>query len=245
MGMESLGGAGRPARDRIGQLIEGLGPAIRRLRRGRGLTLEQLAREVGSSVAHLSRLESGGRQPSLEGLLRIAAALGVGVDELLAAPDEPGPGTVVRGATSPFYEGDGFRFQPLIPEAGPEGLAAAKIVFPADRTEGEYREHEGEEWIYVLAGRLRLTLGGQYTVLEPGDAAFFNGLLPHRWDVLGEEDVEMLMVGCATGAGTSIPRTLHPLTEGHRGNVVSREQALTDEPDRSGIDSSMVRDKRD
>jgi transcriptional regulator with XRE-family HTH domain len=213
--METLGTSDRPGRDRIGALIEGLGPAIRRVRRERGLTLEELAGEVGSSVAHLSRLESGARQPSLDGLLRIAAALGVEVGELLEAPEEPGPGTVVRGATSPVYEGGGLRFQPLVPEAGPEGLTAVKVIFPADRSEPEYREHEGEEWIYVLSGRLRLTLGRESTVLEPGDAAYFNGLLPHRWDVLGEEDVEMLMVGCQAGAGSGIPRRLHPLTEGH------------------------------
>lgn len=216
--METLGTAGRPARDRIGALLEGLGPAIRRVRRERGLTQEEVAGEVGSSVAHISRLESGTRQPSLDGLLRVAAALGVEVGELLEASEEPGPGTVVRGRTSPFHEAAGFSFQSLTPEAGPEGLAAMKIVFPADRHEPEYKEHEGEEWIYVLSGRLRLTLGGEATVLEPGDAAYFNGLLPHRWDVLGEEDVEMLMVGCRAGAGSGIPQRLHPLTECHRGH---------------------------
>jgi quercetin dioxygenase-like cupin family protein len=149
----------------------------------------------------------------------VAAALGVEVDELLAAPEEPEPGKVVRGASAPFYEGKGLRFQTLIPEAGPEGLAAVKIVFPADRVEPEYKEHEGEEWIYVLSGRLRLTLGDEATVLDPGDAAYFNGLLPHRWDVLGEEDAEMLVVGCrAGGPGPGIARRLHPLTEGHRGH---------------------------
>jgi len=216
--METLGAAGRPARDRIGALIEGLGPAIRRVRRERGLTQEELAGEVGASVAHLSRLESGARQPSLEGLLRVAAALGVEVGELLEASEEPGPGTVVRGATSPVYEQAGFSFQSLTPEAGPEGLAAMKIIFPADRGETEYKEHEGEEWIYVLSGKLRLMLAGEATVLEPGDAAYFNGLLPHRWDVLGEEDAEMLAVGCRSGAGTGVPCSLHPLTEGHRGH---------------------------
>jgi transcriptional regulator with XRE-family HTH domain len=213
--MESLGTGGRPTRDRIGKQIEGLGPAMRRVRRERGLTLEELAHEVGSSVAHLSRLESGTRQPSLDGLLRVAAALGVEIGELFEAAEEPGPGTVVRGATSPVYEAAGLRFQSLTPQAGPEGLAAMKIVFPADRNEPEYKEHEGEEWIYVISGRLRLTLGSESTVLEPGDAAYFNGLLPHRWDVLGEEDVEMLAVGCRSDAGSGIPRRLHPFTEGH------------------------------
>lgn len=224
--MERLGAAGRPARDRVGKLIEGLGPAIRRLRRERGMTLEELAGEIGTSGAHLSRLESGDRQPSLEGLLRVAAALGVEMDELLAAPEEPDPGKVVRGASAPFYEGGGLRFQTLIPEAGPEGLAAVKIVFPADRVEPGYKEHEGEEWIYVLSGRLRLTLGGESTVLAPGDAAYFDGLLPHRWDVLGEEDAEILMVGC--GSRTTIPRRMHPLAEGHRDLDPSRESGASE-----------------
>lgn len=213
-----MGAGGRPARDRIGALLDGLGPAIRRVRRERGLTQEEVATEVGASVAHLSRLESGARQPSLDGLLRIAAALGVEVGELLEASEEPGPGTVVRGATSPVYESEGLSFQSLTPEAGPEGLAAMKIVFPSDRSVPEYKEHEGEEWIYVLSGRLRLMLAGEATVLEAGDAAYFNGLVPHRWDVLGEEDVEMLAVGCRAGADPGIPRKLHPLTEGHRGH---------------------------
>ena len=199
--------------------MEGLGPAIKRVRRGRGLTLQALADEVGTSVAHLSRMESGGRQPSLDGLLRVAAALGVEVGELLEASEEPGPGTVVRGATSPVHKRDGFSFQPLTPEAGPEGLAATKVIFPVDRVQSERQhEHEGEEWIYVLSGRLRLTLGGEATVLETGDAAYFNGLLPHRWDVLGEEDVEILMVGCHAASGSGVAHKLHPLTEGHRGH---------------------------
>jgi len=182
------------------------------------LTLEEVAGEGGTSVAHLSRLESGTRQPSLDGLLRIAAALGVEVGGLLEASEDPGPGTVVRGATSPVYEADGFSYQSLTPEAGPEGLAAMKIIFPADRGETEYKEHEGEEWIYVLSGRLRLMLGGEATVLEPGDAAYFDGLMPHRWDVLGDEEVEMLMVGCRAGGGAGLQRDIHPLTEGHRGH---------------------------
>jgi ribosome-binding protein aMBF1 (putative translation factor) len=65
--METLGVAVRPARERIEKQIEKLGPAVRRLRQERGLTLEELAGEVGSSVAHLSRLESGGGSPRSRG----------------------------------------------------------------------------------------------------------------------------------------------------------------------------------
>lgn len=199
-------------------MLQGLGGKIRRARRDRDMTLEGLAAASGTSVAHLSRLESGERQPSLDGLLRLAFGLGVPFDELLEEPEEPGPGTVVRGAEAPFYERWALRFQPLVPEAGPEGLAAMKVVFPADRVDPEHEpnEHGGQEWLYVLKGRLRLTLGAERTVLESGDAAFFDARLPHGFDVFSEEDAEVLMVSCVpcTHGGGS-PERPHPFREGH------------------------------
>ena len=197
-------------------MLQGLGGKIRRARRDRDMTLEGLAAASGTSVAHLSRLESGERQPSLDGLLRLAFGLGVPFDELLEEPEEPGPGTVVRGAEAPFYERWALRFQPLVPEAGPEGLAAMKVVFPADRVDPEHEpnEHGGQEWLYVLKGRL--TLDAERTVLEPGDAAFFDARLPHGFDVFSEEDAEVLMVSCVpcTHGGGS-PERPHPFREGH------------------------------
>ena len=219
--METLGTVGeRPAQDRVGRVLSGLGAKIRRARRDRDMTLEALAEASGTSVAHLSRLESGERQPSLDGLLRLAFGLGVPFDELVEEPEEPGPGTVVRGAEAPFYESWALRYQPLMPKAGPDGLTAVKVVFPADRVDTEHHDHEhgGQEWLYMLKGRLRLTLGNERTVLEPGDAAFFDARLRHRFDVFSEEDAEVLMVSCVpcTHGGRFAGRP-HPFREDHRG----------------------------
>ncbi len=211
--MESLGGSSGASGGKAHELLSEVGPRVREARRAREMTLEALAEASGVSAAHLSRLESGARQPSLATLLNVAAGLGVPISRLLEGSRDPGPGTVVRGSEAPFYDGPGFRFQPLVPEAGPAGLAAIKLVFPADRAEREYHRHEGEEWLYVLSGRLRLTLGGESTVLGPGDAAFFDGMLEHSFDVLGGEDVEMLMVAGAVVPGGA--RRTHPLHEGH------------------------------
>lgn len=218
--METLGTSGeRPAEDRVGRVLSGLGPKVRRARRERGMTLEGLAAAAGTSAAHLSRLESGERQPSLDGLLRLAVGLGVPFSELFEEPEGPGPGTVVRGGEAPVYESAGFRLQPLVPEAGPEGIAAVKVIYPADRTaDHELHEHEGQEWLYMLKGRLRLTLGTERTVLEPGDAAFFDARLPHNFDVLSEEYAEVLMVSCVPCTHRhGPPGGRHPFAEGHRG----------------------------
>lgn len=191
----------------IARIMAEVGGRVRRARVGRGMTLDGLSAASGVSVAHLSRLESGGRQPSLATLLNVAAGLGVSISELVE--EKPKPGIVVRGSESPFFEGNGMRFQTLTPEAGPAGIAAMKVVFTRDPGEPEYHRHEGEEWLYVISGRLRLALGDEVVELGAGDAAYFDGMLEHSFDVIGDEEVEMLMVAGAVGGPGRSPSTLH------------------------------------
>jgi hypothetical protein len=70
----------------------------------------------------------------------------------------------------------------------------------------------------MIKGRLRLTLGNERTVLEPWDATFFDARLPHNFDVLSEEDAEVLMVSCVPCThGEASPGSVHPFRERHRG----------------------------
>ena len=191
----------------VERMMAEVGGKVRRARAGLGMTLGELSAASGVSVAHLSRLESGGRQPSLATLLNIAAGLGVSISELVE--ERPRPGIVVRGSESPFFEAYGTRFQSLTPEAGPAGIAAIKVVFPAGRRQADRHRHEGEEWLYVVSGRLRLTLGEEVVDLEAGDAAYFDGMLRHAFDVIGDEDVHMLMVAGTTGRDASALHERH------------------------------------
>nr|WP_198664319.1 helix-turn-helix transcriptional regulator [Jiangella endophytica] len=58
----------------LGRVLAAVGPRLRELRQQRGVTLTQLSETTGFSVSTLSRLESGGRRPTLELLLPIARA---------------------------------------------------------------------------------------------------------------------------------------------------------------------------
>ncbi|MEJ7742570.1 MAG: helix-turn-helix transcriptional regulator [Nocardioidaceae bacterium] len=68
-----------------------VGPRLRQLRLERDSTLADLAAETGISVSTLSRLESGGRKPTLELLLALAKAHRVALDELVDAPETGDP----------------------------------------------------------------------------------------------------------------------------------------------------------
>ncbi|MEU4153194.1 XRE family transcriptional regulator [Streptomyces sp. NPDC026659] len=167
------------------EVLAGVGPRLRRIRKQRDVTLAALSERTGISVSTLSRLESGLRRPSLELLLPIAQAHQVPLDELVGAPPVGDPRVRAKPLTR-----DGRTFLPL--NRRPGGLQAFKVLEPQRVREPDPRTHEGYEWMYVLSGRLRLVLGDHDVVLGPGEAAEFDTRVPHWFGSTGEGPVEFL-----------------------------------------------------
>lgn len=147
---------------------------LRALRTERGLTLAAVAAAAGMDASTLSRLESGARRLTLDHLPTLARALGVRADDLLGAPEVPDP----RVRSAPRTR-DGMTFWPLNQHPDGSGQHAFKIRLPADRREPMPRTHEGWEWLFVLSGRVRLVLGDDEYLLEPGEAVEFSTWTPH------------------------------------------------------------------
>ena len=162
-----------------------VGPRLRDLRKKRGMTLTQLAQATGISVSTLSRLESGERKPTLELLLPLARAHQVPLDELVGAPEVGDP----RVRLKPVRRA-GATIMPLTHNPG--GLQAFKMIIPVERRTPDPRTHEGYEWLYVLAGELRLVLSDHDFVLTSGEAAEFDTRLPHWFGSTGSAPVEVL-----------------------------------------------------
>ncbi len=172
--------------------VSGLGPQLRERRRSSGLTLEAAAARVGLSPAHLSRLETGQRQPSLPVLLGLSRAYGTTVAELLGE-EQAAPDPVVRaGRVEAPAQAGGWGYR----RAGLSGRAmqALHVRIAAGRRDAVVRVHPGEEWMYVLRGRLWLALGDTEYVLEPGDSAHYDSLTPHRLTAASVEGVDLLFV---------------------------------------------------
>ncbi|CAM5553574.1 XRE family transcriptional regulator [Streptomyces violaceorubidus] len=166
-------------------VLAGVGPRLRQVRKEREVTLAALSESTGISVSTLSRLESGLRKPSLELLLPIAQAHQVPLDELVGAPRVDDP----RVRAEPIVR-HGRTHWPLTRQAG--GLQAFKVLQPQRSEEPDPRTHEGYEWIYVLSGRLRLVLGEHDVVLSAGEAAEFDTRVPHWFGSTGEGPAEFL-----------------------------------------------------
>ena len=167
-------------------MLAQVGPRLRALRQERELSLAALSDATGISKSTLSRLESGLRKPSLELLLPLARAHQIPLDELVGAPETGDPRVRLRS-----QQLDGGRSVVQLTRQ-PGGLQAFKMVLPGEPREPEVKTHEGFEWLYVLAGRLRLILAEHDLTMGPGEAAEFDTRLPHWFGSADGAPVEVL-----------------------------------------------------
>jgi DNA-binding XRE family transcriptional regulator len=154
---------------------------LRELRAERGLTLQQVAEMANLDTSTLSRLESGKRRLAIDHLPGLAAALGVSLDELLGPAVAPDPRVRRRPRTS-----SGLTLWPLTHRGAGAGLHAYRCRIHATRTAppDPLPVHEGHDWMYVLDGQMRLLLGEQDLVIDPGEAVEFSTLTPHWFGAL-------------------------------------------------------------
>lgn len=186
-------------------VLAGVGPRLRALRRARRATLAVLSAETGLTSSTLSRLENGKLRPTLEQLLPLARAHGVPIEDLVQAPLTGDPRIHLRPVRR-----FGLIVVPLTRRAG--GIQAYKVIYPpAERVPTRtLQTHEGYEWFYVLNGHVRLVLGEQDLRLGPGEAAEFDTRVPHRIGSAGSEPAEVLTL---FGAQESAPTCQRPVTD--------------------------------
>ena len=163
-----------------------IGARLRAARTSRDVTLAALAAETGISASTISRLEAGKRQPNLELLIPLTAALEITLDELVA---DVVPDPRIRSRSS---HRAGREMQLLSKENSP--MQTVRMVITPVGEEPVQRTHDGFEWLYVMSGRLRLLLGDHDLVLKPGEAAEFATRIPHWVGNADEDPVELMAI---------------------------------------------------
>ncbi|MFJ6572765.1 helix-turn-helix domain-containing protein [Streptomyces sp. NPDC091292] len=187
-------------------------PQLRSLRHRASLTLEAAAASAGLSPAHLSRLETGRRQPSLPMLLALARVYGTTVSELLGETVADRDAVVRAQSMEPVRAGGWTYWTAGAPG---RGMQALRVHVPYGAQGDIVRVHPGEEWLHVLEGRLRLRLGDSAHVLAPGDSAHFDSLTPHRIAAADESGADLLFVHTLLQSPSAAlclgPATGHPI----------------------------------
>jgi transcriptional regulator with XRE-family HTH domain len=212
-----------------------LGSALRAARLQAGLTLERLAEATELSAGFLSRLERDQASTSVSNLIQLATALGVRLDRLLPAGSsnpEPTGYMLRRARDSGGFSAADYHYKALAGGQPHQAMSAFELFYPPGRGEElGYYEHEGEEVLYVLEGRLDFTIAGKRLRLEPGDCLQFNARQPHFARNPGRSPARLLMI--VTGHHPSRPAT--PSFAAQRRSPVQPERRSQHEHRRSGI----------
>lgn len=174
-----------------------LGPVIRRIRERRALRLKDVADKSGFSESYVSQIERGLVLPSVTALGRLGEALGVSVSQLFRKIERPDaaqvavirPGDRKRLSPDPHSRFQNYllapdlrrRMEPVLSRARP-GVVSTTY------------SHNGEEFMILLKGTMRIWVGEQVLELAEGDAVYFNSRVPHRWASTGERWIEALWV---------------------------------------------------
>jgi transcriptional regulator with XRE-family HTH domain len=165
---------------------------IRSYRLRRNLTLAQLSELSGISIGHLSRLENGGRTPTVRLLLQLARALGVTLGALVGESPEQNTVYVSRSEDRRTIAAGDTSLQSLSDPAL-RWLQAVELSLLPGRL-GEPVAHGGEEWVYVLSGMIEVDVNGSTSALAAGDAVHFRADIPHALGNPHEEGATVLVV---------------------------------------------------
>jgi transcriptional regulator with XRE-family HTH domain len=157
---------------------------LKRFRKARGLSLDDLASKSGVSRAALSQIEGTRTNPTLSVLWKVAVGLDVPFHELLGTSEEGGAKVLRAGDTPPLKSGDGrMESRLLSPGGSSPDLEIYELRFlPKAVHRSEPHGRGTMETLVVMTGALRLVVQDAEYELLPGDTIFFKADVAHVYE---------------------------------------------------------------
>lgn len=159
---------------------------IKELRMARQFSLERLAEMTGLTKGYLSRIENSPKPPPIYTLSKISSALGVDVSKLLSNSEEvvaqePLDITITRNSEHMITDGRGTPYGYVYEAIASKKLGKNMEPFLITDSFESRRDfmHEGEEFLYVLDGKLEFYFKDESHILEKGDSVYFDSAFPH------------------------------------------------------------------
>ena len=179
---------------------ESLGDRIRRVREMKGLTIKDLSSRTGIDIDILERTESSEMIPALGQLARLGRALDMKMGYFIS-PGIDNPMTVVhkdeRRPISRYGETKsmqyGYFYESLAPEKADRLMEPFIVTLVPTDTE-QFSIHDGQEFLYVLEGEMKVQVGDRVDFLKSGDAVYYDSNQPHLVRCVGTNVTKILAV---------------------------------------------------
>ncbi|MDB2369199.1 XRE family transcriptional regulator [Octadecabacter sp.] len=177
-----------------------LGVRVRELRKAQGWTLEQAAKQAGLARSTLSKIENGQMSPTYDALKKLAVGLQISVPQLFTPPQKgqvTGRMAVTRTGDGTSHATTTYEHKLLAETLTKKQMLPYRAQVRArsiDEFDGWVR-HDGEEFLYVLTGVIRLyTEFYEPVEMKRGDSAYYDGSMGHNVISISAEDATLLWV---------------------------------------------------
>jgi quercetin dioxygenase-like cupin family protein len=168
-----------------------IGKKIKKARTSKKFSLDHVANETGFSIEYLKNIEAGKAIPPVGALLQIGRALEIDSGALLKE-DESKLQSRIKAHTK---RTDNYAYTTLTPGAENKHLKAFQVVIEAQQDhKGVDYHHEGEEFVYVLSGKIEVVVGEHINTLQQGESLHFNSGIRHKLRSISDETAELVVV---------------------------------------------------
>lgn len=172
---------------------------IKDLRKQRKLTLSDLSKNTGFSKGLLSKIENNRVSPPIATLSTISKALGVKIGYFFK---EDGSDKVniftKKGKGIPVVQDGtkfGYAYEALALDRV-DKLMEPFLLSVEHGDEAEFFQHKGDEFIYMVQGKMRFEIGSESYILEEGDSLYFDASVFHKPIVLNKGKAKFIAVFC-------------------------------------------------
>ena len=154
-----------------------IGDKIKRMRIEKGLTQEELANRCELSKGFISQLENDLTSPSIATLIDILEILGTNLKEFFSEDEDE----QIVFSKDDFFENiqDDYKISYIIPNAQKNEMEPILIELKKGKNSMEIDPHDGEEFGYVIHGKITLMNGDEEYEVKKGETFYLKGNLPH------------------------------------------------------------------
>jgi len=173
-----------------GKLVP-IGKRIKKVRTQKKITYERMANETGLSTDYLKKIETGDAIPPVGTLLQISRALDIDSEFFLKEDNS----VQKKREKAQTKRTDNYAYTTLTPGAENKHLKSFLVKIPAmQEHKGVGYQHDGEEFIYVLNGKIEISVGDHVNTLKKGESLHFNSGIKHKIKNIEKKDAELVVV---------------------------------------------------
>ncbi|MFC1815687.1 helix-turn-helix domain-containing protein [Thermodesulfobacteriota bacterium] len=175
-----------------------IGKKIKKFRKTKGITLQELGRKTGLTKGYLSKIENSDKAPPISTLITVAKALNLSISDVFGVTEGKSHITIVKKNERPFIARNGstfgYAYQALAHKFPNKCMEPFLLTLPVKPKQNALFQHKGEELLFVLGGTMRFVYGEEEFLVEEGDCIYFDASIAHYGVSQKGKEVKCLMV---------------------------------------------------